>query len=937
MNGVQVKKIAGYMFLPGIIPRSKKLFASGFGYIAFLIATIFNIVRLLPADHPYLSPANIGRFGIRHVVAQAADNLVLSRKNIDQLIIFTLILAGIVIMALQIALAVYGYVFKPALAASMFITEFPNKDIAYILLDEVFGLPGLFDSCVFAGTPCRPGVISTGEPWAFHYALQSMLQFYSLGLLFIGVLIFFYFLLVIVVETAASGHPFGQRFQNVWVPIRLVVALGLLIPVSSGLNSAQYVVLYAAKFGSSFATNTWLEYNEVVKNGTSGQAVFPGGANANPIGERESLLALPQTPSTAPVTQAMALVHACAYAYWKTNAEKTSPPPPENYTIKPYLVKNAAPGGPSTPTWLDFMETDYEQALDFYNNGDIVLVFGEQKFKNPLYDAHPGNVIPLCGAIRIPINYLKNRGEGDVVGGADALQQFWYDMIGVMWRDFDLSNLSAYFVESKLDREDPLECGALFDDLAYRPATKEMDADGEHCKVSTLPVANRQAIVNNYNVSFKTAVKSAWNTYNQQGTDIRITDEILKRGWAGAGMWYNIIADINGGFVGAAFNMPLFTKYPIIMEQVLSEKQKTDAEVEPDKQFDCKTAKGLIQLKDPADKKEAYAVACVLSEYIAWWNVGGTDQAKADATPIGNFILDVMNMLFGTEGLMGIRSENALIHPLAQLTALGKGLVESAILYVGVSVISAAGGGMLTAMGKQQVGALLNLASDIAVSLAFIGLTAGFILYYVLPFLPFLYFFFAVGTWIKGIFEAMVGAPLWALAHLRLDGEGLPGDAASNGYFLIFDISLRPVLSVMALIGSMLILTAQVRVLNLIWDLVVDNLTGFSGEDMSEGTARGIIDSYFFTVLYAIMVYMLATASFKLIDAIPDNVLRYLGANTSSFSGINPDATEGLTRYAAIGGITFGQQLTGSVKSLAQGIGGSVGSLLGPPARTTKP
>ena len=50
---------------------------------------------------------------------------------------------------------------------------------------------------------------------------------------------------------------------------------------------------------------------------------------------------------------------------------------------------------------------------------------------------------------------------------------------------------------------------------------------------------------------------------------------------------------------------------------------------------------------------------------------------------------------------------------------------------------------------------------------------------------------FAVGGWVKGLFEAMVGVPLWALAHIRIDGQGLAGDAALNGYFLIFEIFIH--------------------------------------------------------------------------------------------------------------------------------------------------
>ena len=195
------------------------------------------------------------------------------------------------------------------------------------------------------------------------------------------------------------------------------------------------------------------------------------------------------------------------------------------------------------------------------------------------------------------------------------------------------------------------------------------------------------------------------------------------------------------------------------------------------------------------------------------------------------------------------------------------------------------------------------------------------------------------------IFEAMVGAPLWALAHLRLDGEGLPGDSAMNGYYLIFEIFLRPVLSVFGLVAAMIIFTAQVRVLHFIWPIVISNAAGIeeasavatnSGPGFGTNTGvgrveipRGPVDQFFFTVIYTIIVYMMAIASFKLIDRIPDNILRFMGAGVSTFSDINADPTEGLTRYAAFGGLTVGQQLSGAAQQGSAELGGQLAKQLG--------
>ena len=68
--------------MPEIGPRIHSLFMSGFGYIPYFIASIYQMVGLLPNNHPYLYSSNIGRYGIRHVVAEAARNLKFSWKTI---------------------------------------------------------------------------------------------------------------------------------------------------------------------------------------------------------------------------------------------------------------------------------------------------------------------------------------------------------------------------------------------------------------------------------------------------------------------------------------------------------------------------------------------------------------------------------------------------------------------------------------------------------------------------------------------------------------------------------------------------------------------------------------------------------------------------------------------------------------------------------------
>ncbi len=937
----QTKAIVRYAVMPEVLPRLRALFFSGFGYIAFLMAQIYFTVRLLPAGHSYLNPANIGKYGIRHVIAEASNNLVIKRQNLDQCIVFLLILTGIVLLGLQIALVVTGFVLQQAHAASIFVTPNPNKDIAYMLLDQVFGVPSFFGSCVSTNVLCANETTNPAFPWPFHLALQKLFSFYSTGILLIGTVIILYFIVVVLVETATTGHPFGQRFKNMMVPVRIVVAVGLLIPLNYGYNSGQLITLGAAKYGSSLATNAWIQYNNTIS--------AKMGAGANPTGESESLIGLPKPMDTGMIAEAMSIVHTCAFAYYIEDAEITGktkdtlPDPVGNIAnyqsqnkVKPYLVKNVSSWMTDTNERLALTSgTTYADALKFYDRSDIVIRFGRFDDKGQLYTDSTGQVEPTCGDVRVKVGDPRDQaGAGTGYIGTVAVQELFFNLIRDIWfdtaRNEDYIDFAGrfYLKQSNNDDFSPCDMGCQAEN-PYLPkcgAKKETDA----CHTDDIDPKWKQNASDVLQTYLNAELINIWNRYNQEGLELEMKPEVLEYGWGGAGIWFNSVAQVNGAFASSMYDFPSMDKYPNMMERVRAKKTKTDVD-NTSGMFDPNIGEdstGQYEASDP----NAKTLAIVLHKVHEYWNRDNKNSKTTEKVVTTGALENGMNMVFGTEGLFAMTSENNHVHPLAQLVMLGKGLVETAIRNVAGSTTASALGGLFGSM-VPSAGPFAEVVSRFALSTAIIGLTAGVVLYYVVPFLPFLYFYFAVGSWIKTIFEAMVGVPLWALAHLRLSGEGLPGEGASNGYFLIFEIFVRPVLSVFGLIAALAIFAAEVRILHFVWSLVTTNVGGFNA-DATIGLGgdinfkRSIIDQFFFTVLYAMIVYMLATTSFKLVDRIPDQILRWMGAGVSSFSDINQDSIETITRYVATGGLTAGQQIVGGVNQLGRGLGGAIGQTL---------
>ena len=186
--------------------------------------------------------------------------------------------------------------------------------------------------------------------------------------------------------------------------------------------------------------------------------------------------------------------------------------------------------------------------------------------------------------------------------------------------------------------------------------------------------------------------------------------------------------------------------------------------------------------------------------------------------------------------------------------------------------------------------------------------------------------------WIKSIFEAMVAMPLWALAHLQIEGEGMSGRGASNGYFLLLEIFLRPILILFGLLASITTFSAFVGVLNIIFDMVVANVGGFDTQLDAEiragagpagltsqlSSVTDSVNMFFYTAMYAIVCYMLGLASFKLVDILPNQIMRWAGVSVGTFQEQAGDPVASINSQVQRGTILLSNQLRGQKSGLAE-------------------
>jgi conjugal transfer/type IV secretion protein DotA/TraY len=891
-----------YAALPALIPRIMKLFSGGFGYAAFLMATIYNAVRLIPNGHPYIDPANIGRFGIRHVISAAATNLVFKRQNIDQILIFFTILTGIVLLITQLILVVVAaFATQPALAnafsevlgVSSSLNPGPAQDIAFVVLDRVFGVAGIFGSCISTAAECvdMNGQVLSNEafPFPFHIALHKMFEFYSIGIFIVSVFVIIYYVATLTGETAATGTPFGQRMNKTWAPVRMILFAALLMPLhfensQTVMNSAQLITLWSAKFGSNFATNAWMKFDDTL--------------SGSYVGGVESLIATPNMPEMADLARFMFLVKVCKIA------EEISYNYEDSGGIQAYVIRERQfpfrmfdlPGGDHNEDGtvddadkafgaypLDLM--NFEQALLFSNYGNIRIRFGEKNGDEIQgHKSYEGFVKPYCGELTL------QTGSADELGappsGAKGVQELYFELVKNMWNNSSGAvAITAY-----------AEC------LVRRTMQEAQDP--------LCPDVPDAEIVTNYANSYQQTLEDTLPEMIEQQIDTgdwSVSDQLRERGWAGAGIWYNRLADLNGAITGAILQLPKPNKYPFLMELVAETRQRSVENLSPENAFDPVLPKGQkVDYPRFRDKQ----IAGAMNAAIRFWDTTTASQITPTHYDSGNVLITFINKLFGTSGIFDMR-ENADKHPLAQLSTLGKAMMDASIRNMGLGMIGERG-----LSNIKEIGLISTVTGGFLSAMGMATIAMSFVLYYVLPMLPFVYFFFAFGGWVKAIFEAMVAMPLWALAHLRIDGEGLAGPGASNGYFLIFEIFLRPIITLFALVATVSLFAAFVKVLNETFDLVV-NVAGYNAKKEASGEYselmdffRAPVDQFFFTAMYVVMVYMIGLSCFKLVDIIPNTFMRWMGSTASTFQETDKDAPGKISQVSFKGTLL----VTGQVK-----------------------
>ena len=271
----------GSLFNPHIGSTLRPLGESG-KMLVTIIAMIFAANGLFPRNHPALISDNSNvRLTFGEVMRIGWSNVVFSRKTLPQTLIFFAVVLSLgcsvlaIVVGLMAMLTGTAHAQVPPIGPGMFAPPpQDSNDVACGWINWLFGTNAF--GCNLQDY-LQPNGQQLGnlQSTVIQASLISALAFYSYVILIIAAVVLFYHLTAMIVETAHHGVIMGRRANQVWAPIRLVVAVGLLVPIAAGLNSGQFIVIQIAQWGSAVASNAWAIFLQAMVNDPTNQLVPP--------------------------------------------------------------------------------------------------------------------------------------------------------------------------------------------------------------------------------------------------------------------------------------------------------------------------------------------------------------------------------------------------------------------------------------------------------------------------------------------------------------------------------------------------------------------------------------------------------------------------------------------------------------------------------------
>jgi conjugal transfer/type IV secretion protein DotA/TraY len=935
-NRVKPTSVMAFLFLP----QFSHMFRSSSHLVPIFMRTIAHLfvqVGLIPPTHPsaFYGDPGVEKRGFFAMMGDAWHMLRATKASAYQWSVFCCVILMIIVFMTSVSSVLFNFSAGAinTAHAQVFTSQMGNTDIKNMPAPQspCTGQTPLCRLIPTEGTAygdygidlldkmLRLGANQTGGP--LQNAVGALMQVYNTGILFVAACLLFWLIISVVVDIAKTGQVGGGRHNLVWAPIRIVFALGMMIPLgSSGFSSGQFVVMKIAEWGSNFGTNGWNAYlNKVISN-----------SNVVPT--------LGMGPDLMPLVGTYEQLWVCKTAhngngYQSEGQNFMTPTDANGFSDQEIAIRpdtNATDNGE--------MSYAYSNTTGDAICGRVTFPTGNNPSLQALINPSSGNTVDPVAQKQAQFEIALDQAwmslfvAGYTAGGSPSSMTDQGLPLATIARNF-ACGFVAQHIWGQTDGKDD-----LYIDCAASPAPQCGSGAGGSGKYPDMSCIDTPSSENSTSTLTgligSTITTVAQNEVNQLKT-IPATALFGQRGWADMGSFYKTLTTLTTTVKGS-----------------LAIPVKITAPGAPD-----------------GNDNQSAKVAEVLGKYNDWWNTvpngqqGPTPPSSACSTdPIpqgcstrvhdgnGGFMSGVLSgfksAVGGLKGIgkailgadagmakmavemagfaadpasalfkqiqskmrkdqkatfLGIPDPHDAAHvndyPLQMLSSIGYTMVSIAtdialaITIVEIVAALAPGWNFGGTIDDSMLVQLLTVLNDI-----FMG--CGFMLLYYLPLMPYIRVAQAVLVWMIAVFEAVMLVPIACLSFLDTEKEGM---YAKHPFINWLDILVRPILTVCGYVGAILVFDA-------FFGYLQDSFANTVAAETSDmGTIEHFIAFFANSVIFSVITYTAANASFKMISMIPDAFFRWMpGGQASGATGAVGDFAQAASGAAQQVGKTAG-------------------------------
>lgn len=718
-------------------------------------------------------------------------------------------------------------------------------------LAQTFDLPSFFQpaeedlSVWYLGNIFGSDLIE-GEGISNIKLMSRLFGIFNQVCLVVGIIIIVYTMLAGTLNTANEGKPLGEKWNSVWMPMRISLGIALLVPKGgSGYCLAQYLVMWLTLQGIGAADTVW---NTMITYFEEGGAIY----------SQETF----EGSSKTYVTE-----ENINYGYKVQGPASFRLPLGSNKTekIETFLLQNMV-------------------CIDKFNNDPDAV----QLNSNRRYSAHA----PSDRSNLVLFGDRAQYTAGSVINADTPGAECGYLQIG--------SNYADLTDEQKVQTR---IYSLGFYNLARGLAgiSKEIATNGYNPSQHDNPnyydpffqdARRGVQLLINYIVGYESVLEDRQRP--------RSNYEVFRRyGWILAGNYYTILANLKAKEAAFASNFITPESISLPLKYGAPKDAQGDVKLQVYKDASAFYTQGLIDW----GWKNIYDIPGFKAPTVSW---GSSISPFGGSSKIG--IVDIDAILSGVKaGQQSIgkdqRASSATISAiedyLRYLTGSGsstRGVAKDPILKAatyGKELTSMALGfmlplsGMLVALNLSMswnacqhpwtyiAQSLGNYFQPILFALFVFMYTQGALLGVYIPLIPFITFFMGALGWMMQVVESIAAAPLVAIGLVFPETRDDIWGRAAPAMMLILNLFLRPALMIIGFAAAMIVTWIAVEMLNI--GFLTLTASAFRIEDMFGFVA--------ILTAYVAVFVTLVTKTYSLINVVPNKVLHWIGDQSMGVQG----------------------------------------------------